>query len=67
MGDLITEKYNDDDYIIVEYDEERIGELVSEVNHLVSNGYKPVGGITARVGSRSGAYLLQAMIKIISS
>ena len=38
-------------------------DLVSEVNHLISNGYTPIGGISVRAGSLRGAYLMQAMVK----
>ena len=63
MSDYILEKYGADSYVVVEYDEEEMPDLVSEVNHLISNGYTPIGGISVRAGSLRGAYLMQAMVK----
>ena len=63
MDDYILEKYGAASYIVAEYDEKERSDLVSEVNHLISNGYTPIGGISVRAGSLRGAYLMQAMVK----
>jgi hypothetical protein len=34
-----------------------------EVNRFIRLGYKPIGGISIRMGSNSGAYFLQSMVK----
>lgn len=33
------------------------------VNIMIDNGYTPIGGISIRHGSQSGAYFIQAMLK----
>ncbi len=56
-------KYDGNDYIIVEYDEQFKGELIEEVNNLMTIGYRPLGGLSIRVGSCSGSILMQAMLR----
>ena len=50
-------------YLVISFDEKHIKDMTKEVNDFISQGYKPIGGISARVGNGGGAYLMQAMIK----
>jgi hypothetical protein len=63
VSDYILDKYANSNYIVVEFDELQINDLVEEVNYLICNGYSPIGGISVRTGGDCGAYLLQAMVK----
>ena len=54
-------EYGADNYIIVVMDEDHIDMFGEEVSRLMEEAYEPVGGVAVRVGSASGARLLQAM------
>lgn len=52
------------EYKIIKVDEESGKHLLEEmVNGAIEEGFEPMGGISIRVGTVSGAYFLQAMIK----
>ena len=42
-------------------------ELVSLVNQYIEKGFVPIGGVAVRVGSASGAYFIQAMVKNVGT
>jgi hypothetical protein len=45
------------------HDSECIVEFMKDVNAMIDDGYEPVGGIAIRIGTQSGAYFVQSMIK----
>lgn len=45
------------------YEQKEIAELEEKVNQLISEGYEPVGGVSVRLGTASGAYFVQSMVK----
>lgn len=55
-------KYGEGSYILIKFDEDYAFHLVEEVNRLILEGFKPLGGISVRVGGVSGANIYQAML-----
>lgn len=62
INEVTITKGEGPNYLIVQYDEKSMDELVNAVNKLIGFGYRPQGGICTRVGTSYGAYIMQAMI-----
>lgn len=64
MNDYLTEKYGDQEYILVRESECNAELFLGDINFLMDFHYEPVGGVAVRVGSSGGADLLQAMRRV---